>query len=94
MGLEMAEVAMEVEDVFSIAVSEGSPIMPRVGDLNSFILLQLSARNWDRKPGVPEPKWTEAEVWKRLLEIICLTFPVPPESITKETRFVEDLGAG
>ena len=92
MGLEMTVILMEIEDVFSIELPDECATLPRAGDFNARILLELSKRDWTRKPGIPEPKWTEEEVWEELRLIISRTILIKSEKIAKETRFVEDLG--
>ena len=94
MGLDTVEIVMAVEVAFNINMPESGLAMARVGDLNAFVLEKLSSRNWERDPNDPGSKWSEEEVWLKLRSVIAQVLSVPEERITKETRFVEDLGAG
>jgi acyl carrier protein len=96
MGLELAEIVMDAEDLFKISIpeSDGERIR-RAGDFHSLISKQLEQRNWSKSIDHPEgPKWTEDEIWKELRHMIARGLNVPLERVTKESRFVEDLGAG
>lgn len=96
MGLEMAEVAMDVEDLFKISIPDNEgEWLRRAGDLHRLISNQLAKRNWSRNLDDPVgPKWTEDEVWGELQQIIARVLVVPLERVTKESHFVNDLGAG
>ena len=40
----------------------------------------------------PHSRWTEADVWKSVVEVLVHVLHVKPQDITYESRLVEDLG--
>lgn len=86
MGLELVEIAMAVEEEFSIEVSsEDGSIWRTCGDLSAYVTKALNARGDMR---------AEAEVWEQLKQIIVEQIGVKPEEVSREAKFVEDLGCG
>ncbi len=86
MGLEAVEIVLAVEEFFAIQVDdEESAKLVTCGMLCDYIIAKLRARG-DRR--------TEVEVWPQLQTIIVEQLGVKPEEVTREARFVEDLGVG
>ena len=85
MGLDGVELVMATEEAFGIQVADSdTEKILRVGDLHAFVLRKLRERN--------EPSVDEADVWRRLQEVIVVQLGDEPEAIVPSARFIEDLG--
>ncbi|MDB6026999.1 MAG: hypothetical protein JWM68_3222 [Verrucomicrobiales bacterium] len=85
MGLESVELVMAIEDEFSIAIGDAdAERMQTVGDLFDYVrqAVQIKMR--------PAP--SDDEVWCRIKKIVVEQLGVKPEQVTREARFVQDLG--
>jgi acyl carrier protein len=85
MGLDGVEFVMATEETFGIEVadSDAEKIL-RAGDLHAFVMRKLRERN--------APNVDEADVWRRLQEVIVVQLGVEPEAVVPSARFIEDLG--
>ena len=82
---------MDVEDTFGISISDdAAQEILTVGQLHDEVLrlLQISdAKKWLVRPNA------EQEIWKKLRELSAdLASGVKASQITRETRFIQDLG--
>jgi hypothetical protein len=80
MGLDIAEMVMDVEDEFQIQFPDDNPIHT-VGELRDFVVAQLKQRG----------PVDEQAVWLKVVEIIK---PWTRSTILPESHFVKDLGMG
>jgi len=84
MGLDSVELLMAVEVEFALKITDGdAEKMLRVGDMHAAILSKLRARGEN-----PD----EAEIWRRLRELVVEQLGVRPEEVTPTARFIDDLG--
>lgn len=84
MGLEGVELVLAVEEHFAIEVDDVEAAkLVTCGLLCDYIVGRLRARGDAR---------TEDEVWSHLKAIIVEQLGVKPEEVTREAKFVEDLG--
>jgi len=93
MGLEDVELMMDVEDAFGIALpDEPMQRMVTVGDLYDLVLPLVRETGPEALRGRAD---LEAHLWLRVRELAAAhAYKVRPEEITRDTRFVEDLGYG
>lgn len=84
MGLDVVELVMAVEAHFAIEVDnvEAAKLV-NCGLLCDYVVGKLRVRGDTR---------TEDEVWSQLKAIIVEQLGVKPEEVTREAKFVEDLG--
>jgi len=84
MGLDAVELVMAVEEHFAIEVDNvDAAKLVSCGLLCDYVVGQLRVRGDTR---------TEDEVWSQLKAIIVEQLAVKPEEVTREAKFVEDLG--
>ncbi len=86
MGLDIVELFMIVEEHFAIEVDnvEAAKLV-NCGMLCDCVVGKLRVRGDTR---------TEDEIWSQIKPIIVEQFGVKPEEVTREAKFVEDLGGG
>ena len=85
MGLDIAEMVMEIEDRFGIQIADDEGIsLKTAGELRDYVIAQLKRRG----------QVNEEDVWLKLVEIIRRTLQRPKLEIRPESRFFEDLGMG
>lgn len=65
------------------------PDIPTVGDLARAVVA-INFTNWSQ----PQRPWSDDEIWNALRQIVAEVLGVDPAKVTREARFVEDLGAG
>ena len=84
MGLDAVELVMATEEEFGIQIanSDAEKIL-RVGDLHAYVVRKLRERN---EAGVDE-----ADVWKRLQQVVVEQLGVEPDEVVPSARFIEDL---
>jgi hypothetical protein len=95
MGLEQVELVMDAEDEFGIKIDSlddyGQSVMT-VGafyDLVLRLVRELPRSELARRPDL------ESHVWNRVAVLAAKHgYDLKPEQITRETRFIEDLGYG
>ena len=86
MGLQLVEIIMAVEREFGIEVPDTAlATFRRVGDLHAIIVTALSKHPSDLRPEV---------IWLRLRDLVAEHLGVPPERITPDADFIQDLRAG
>ena len=86
MGLDTVELVMAVEEEFALEISNADAAkMERVGDMHAFILRTLRERG-----ASPD----DAEIWKRLHQIVVEQLGVRPDEVIPTARFIKDLRAG
>jgi hypothetical protein len=64
------------------------PDIPTVGDLARAVVATNYGDPAERRP------WSEEQIWNTLRQIIADVLGVDPAQVTREARFVDDLGAG
>ena len=65
MGLDIADLVMEIEDVFDIdMIPDTAPPMPTVGDTYQFILSAIFARGMARTRKCVSPVGLRSIVWQ------------------------------
>ena len=95
MGLEQVELVMDSEDEFDIkidAVDDHGQSVNTVGAFYDLVLRHVRA-----SPGSDLAQRTDLEsyLWKRVAALAAKHgHHLKPEQITRETRFVQDLGYG
>ena len=83
MGLEIVELLMSVEDSFKFTITdEEAENIATIGQLHDLVVSKVS------------PPMDEAVVWNRLKHLIVSQLAIAPEAVTRETRFIDDLGLG
>lgn len=95
MGLEQVELVMEVEDEFGITIDSTDDHDQSVMTVGAFydLVLRLIREN----PQLEIAKWANLElhVWNRLTVLVTQHgYDLKPDQVTRETRFIEDLGYG
>ena len=84
MGLESVEIVMAVEEEFGIRIpDERAAELATVGDMLDFVLIALRQRG-----EVPD----EGAIWEHLRAVIVDQIRVPLEDVTRNARFIQDLG--
>ena len=84
MGLESVEIVMAVEEEFGIRIpDERAAELATVGDMLDFVLIALRQRG-----EVPD----ETAIWEHLRAVIVDQIGVPLEDVTRNARFIQDLG--
>jgi len=87
MGLDTVELVMAAEEEFGLEIPNAeAQQMERVGDLFAFIVRTLQQRS---APAAVD----EADIWRRLTDIIVEQLGVRPEQVTLSAHFIRDLGA-
>lgn len=83
MGLDTVELVMAIEDEFDFQIpNEDASRLESVGDMLLYIV---------EKQHIEQEK--EDEIWNRLKTIVISQLGVKPEQVTRDARFVKDLGA-
>jgi len=93
MGLETVELVMDVEDAFDISIpNEMAQRIQTVGQLHDAVVTLLRAndnRDWLSRTDF------ENQVWHQLCELTAqVATDVKTSQITRDTRFIQDLGFG
>lgn len=84
MGLDSVELVLTVEETFSIEIPDRvAEKLVTVGKLHEYVVFEI--HRCERTGPSAEA------VFDTLREIICAQLAVPPERVTPEARFVEDL---
>jgi acyl carrier protein len=92
MGLEMVELVLAVEEEFGIVIEDiEAERSLTVGDFCDTVARLVRETG---RAAIRERSDLEAYVWQLLVAIISRQHGVPPDSITRATRFIEDLGYG
>ena len=87
MGLDTVELAMAVEVEFALEIPNAeAQKMERVGDMFAFIVRTLQQRS-------TSAVIDEADIWKRLTQVIVEQLGVRPEEVTPSAHFIRDLRA-
>lgn len=85
MGLDLVELVMAVEEEFRVHLPSGEVAkMERVGDVQDWIMAEMARGE--------RGFMSEEEVWDRLQEIIVRQTGLPYVEVTREAKFVDDLG--
>lgn len=86
MGLNMLEIAMEVEQEFDIEIPDDAAAEIRtVGDLTDWVYIAMDPKN--------PSGWTQPRIEQTVHEIVAKQLGVKVADLRPTTRFVEDLGA-
>lgn len=92
MGLEQVEMIMDAEDEFGVKITDAQGSVSTVGEFYDMVLCRIRSKANSDLAQRPD---LEMHVWKRLAEIAASHgYDMKPEQITRETRFIEDLGYG
>lgn len=84
MGLDSVELIMAVEGHFDIEIdNEDAATLATCGKLSDHIV-KLWRANGDLRPA--------EEIWEQTVQIIVERLGVKPEEVTREAKFIEDLG--
>ncbi len=84
MGLDGAEIVMEIEDQFEIQLPDDEESrFKTVGDLHQIVIAKLIEKG--QQPD-------HDEVFRKITGIISRVLNIAPERIKKSSRHVEDLG--
>jgi|GEM_PF-985643 len=95
MGLEQVELVMDAEDEFGISIDGPDDCSQAVNTFGAFYDLILRTIRADRRSELANRPDLEAHVWKRLTVLAAkLGYGLTAEQITRETKFIEDLGYG
>jgi acyl carrier protein len=84
MGMDIVELVLRVEEVFDISIDDReAEAIVTVGLLYEYVLRKLEekGRDVDRQ-----------KAWETLRETIINETGVRPDKVTKEARFIDDLG--
>ena len=85
MGLDTVELAIAIEEEFSIQISDADAAgLGVLGDLHDYVVCALKQRGES-----PD----EAQVWERLKKIVVEQLGVRPEQVIRSAHVVNDLGA-
>ena len=85
MGLDIADLTMNIEDTFDIQFPERLVVpVKTAGDLHALIVAEMSKRE------VPD----EDAVWNKLVELICKFGKMNPARVQRTSRLIEDLDFG
>ncbi len=83
MGLDSLEIILSTEREFDLEIpDEDARRMLRVGDLCDFVIARTGATTRDARESV----------WQKIVEIVVLEVGVEPNRVTRDARFVADLG--
>ena len=92
MGLDDVELIMEAEDEFGVTLPDDLLVRaPTVGEFYDAILPLVRAGG---KAELRARMDLEPYLWERVRALAAEQAIVPPGSISRDTRFVEDLGYG
>lgn len=83
MGLDAAELIMDVEDEFKVDLADQDEKVHTVGELQCIVLQKISASG-----RVAEPE----KVLTKICDLISRKEGISVEKLSAKTRFVEDLG--
>jgi acyl carrier protein len=84
MGLDVVELVMAVEEEFEVEIpNEVQEKLITVGDLADAVVAQLASLE---RPADP------VKVFDRIRKITAERAEAPPERVTRETSFLDDLG--
>jgi len=94
MGLEQVELVMDAEDEFGIKIEGVDDYGQSVMTVGAFYDLVLRLIRQSR-PELAQRPDIESHVWSRV-KVLAVKhgYDLKPEQITRETRFIEDLGYG
>ena len=86
MGLDMIEIALDIEDRFDIRIPDGFwSEVHTVGDVFEGVLKLLAETH-------PSQPIDRERVWQTLVKIHVEQLAVKPYEVTPESRYIEDLG--
>lgn len=91
MGLEIVELVMDCEDEFGILIPDEAA--GEVRTVGQFYDLVLALTRSHGKPGLRQRADLEQYAWDRVRNF-CVRPQEDLASITRSTRFIEDLGYG
>jgi len=95
MGLQQIELVLEVEDEFNISIDADDEFGQSAMTFGDFYDLVLRLVRADPNSALRQRPDLESLVWKRLSERAAQHgFGVRAQDITRETRFINDLGYG
>ena len=95
MGLEQVELVIEVENEFGIALDRADDYGQSAATVGVFYDMVLHAIRERPELEVTSRPDLESHVWTRLAAMAAEQgYGLKPEQITRETRFIEDLGYG
>ena len=84
MGMDLVELAMEIEEEFAIAIPDNvAATLGTLGQIRDCVVQTLVARG-----EVPD----EADVWDRVKRVVAHQSGVAAATLTPETHVVDDLG--
>jgi acyl carrier protein len=85
MGLDIVELVMAVEEEFDVDIPDAAQEMiGTVGDLADAVAAELARLG---RPANPDA------IFEKIKAITIERLEVPPDKVTRETSFTEDLGA-
>ena len=86
MGLDTVELLLEAEDVFGLSIAdEDAAAIETVGQFSRYIHQRLVARDGTAAA-------SEDAVFERLCDILERLFRIARNAVSRESRFVKDLG--
>lgn len=91
-GLEYVEFAMQIEDEFGITVP--NEVLKRVATVGAFYDAILPLVRETGSPVLCARTDLEDYLWSRVRALASEPYDVAPETVTRSTRFAEDLGYG
>ena len=105
MGLDIVELFMRVEEEFGIDIpDEEAGQANTVGDIYQIVVAKLALRDFGKlmpttaSLGISDSakanagRWTEDEIWERLVVVFVEQIGVEKEEIIPTARLVDDLG--
>ena len=93
MGLDIVELIVTVEEVFQIHIAdEEANRLSTVGDLHKLVLGKLGDSNSGLVSMGEVGDSRQQDVWEALCQIIAAQTKVSRETITPESRILDDLG--
>lgn len=95
MGLEQVEFVMDAEDEFGISIDRSEGYGQSVTTVGEFYDLVLRLVRASPKSELAPLADLESYVWNRVAALIAKHgHGLKPEQVTRDTRFIEDLGYG
>ncbi len=86
MGLDTVELLLEAEDMFGLSIAnEDAAAIETVGQFSRYIHQRLVARDGTAAA-------SEDAVFERLCDILERLFHIARNAVSRESRFVKDLG--
>ncbi len=84
MGLDIVELVMKVEKEFALQIpNDIAEKLDTVGKLYNYVCHHHGLN----------PDLSDAEIWDKLVDMVCYQLGVAPERVKKESHWVYDLGA-